>query len=190
MSLKKIIALSLAAGIGVGVLGFSQAKSSMNPNLEQMVSVEANTQELNPSKNVDVSNNNQKYELKIITGYIKSIDEDSLPVISSGWADVYNNETKQIEYQFLVEPGDFQFEHMRIYSEADKKVYNMLFPGPSNYQVGDHVKFKYEPMTILSFKELVGNYALSIGENPLINSPLQRGYFNIDGLIKRQDEGW
>jgi len=189
MSLKKIIALSLAVGIGVGVLGFSQAKSSMNPNLEQMVSVEANTQELNPSKKVDVSNNNQKYELKIITGYIKSIDEDSLPVISSGWADVYNNETKQIEYQFLVEPGDFQFEHMRIYSEADKKVYNMLFPGPSNYQVGDHVKFKYEPMTILSFKELVGNYALSIGENPVM-SPLQRGYFNIDGLIKRQDEGW
>ena len=65
----------------------------------------------------------------------------------------------------------------------------MLFPGPSNYQVGDHVKFKYEPMTILSFKELVGNYGISIGENPVM-SPLQRGYFNIDGLIKRQDEGW
>jgi|GEM_PF-2042486 len=205
-SLKQKILLG-ALIAGVGFFGFSPAKSINNATLEQKVSSEiatsaiieenASTAEWNdtfPRNYSDYAEKNA--DLKIITGYIKSIDEDSLPIIFSECAKALIPGTNDYEDISMVARGDFQFENMRIYSEADKKVYKLIFPGPSNYQVGDHVKFKYTPMTTISFEQLVKEYSnVPANSNTFVRSILppttpQRGYFNIEGLIKRQDEGW
>ncbi|MCX6709988.1 MAG: hypothetical protein NTV63_03500 [Candidatus Woesearchaeota archaeon] len=192
-SLKnKIILGALIVGIGA----FCPTQAISQVNLEDKVSTAVVSQEsaeplyrnTNPTTNsiiiIGEPVEQKEVELKSITGIIKAIDEDEIPILSSMMTVLYNASTKSMEPTYIIESGSFQFENMRIYSETDKKTYRVVFPGPSNYQVGDKVNFKYEPKTTLSFNELVDQYH----NGSMVNSPLQRGYFNLDGLIRRQGE--
>jgi hypothetical protein len=178
---EKILLGALIAGIGA----FCPTQAISQVNLEDKVSSEVVSRESaenSPSYYVNSPKKpvaEQSTGLKSITGVIKAIDEDEIPILTTVLTRDYSGKGT-----FSPESGLFQLEHMRIYSESDKKTYKLIFPGPSNYQVGDKVTFRYEPKTILSFDELVQQYSKSE-----MNNPVQRGYFNLDGLIRRGDEG-
>ena len=108
---------------------------------------------------------------KDISGRIIDIDEDSFGVMNSSG---YSN--------------DFRFECIRI-KTLDGKIYNLLYPGPSNYRVGDEVNFKYSPASRVSHRELLrvggGNFVRGIAGGGFNYVPLQNGSFEIDGVIKR-----
>jgi len=113
------------------------------------------------------------YQTKNITGKIVNIDEDSFAI--SGYKAGVN----------------FEFEHFRI-KASDGKIYKLIFPGPSNYQVGDEVDFAYKPQSQIDFQDIIyasdknelysheNNYAPTV-------SLIQEGYFNADGIIPRID---
>lgn len=98
-----------------------------------------------------------------ISGKIVDIDEDSFGIAHHGGS-------------------NFEFEHMRI-KALDGKIYKLIFPGPSNYIVGDEVNFQYYQTPRVSYKELCryGREKTSL----IIPVPMQKGYFDIDGVIVR-----
>ncbi len=100
-------------------------------------------------------------QTKRISGKIINIDEDSFAIGSS-----------------FRQGANFEFEHMRI-KASDDKIYRLLFPGPSNYQVGDEVDFQYKEQSKISFKDLFRNFK----ESQIYL--LQEGYFDADGIIIR-----
>lgn len=99
-------------------------------------------------------------QIKSISGKITSIDEDSL-AIRGGDAG-----------------ANFEFEHFRI-EATDENTYKLIFPGPSNYQVGDFVEFQYLPQTRVSYADLISAGGMSS------YYLWQKGYFDVDGLIQR-----
>ena len=98
-------------------------------------------------------------QIRKISGEIVDIDEDSLAV------------------GMYYAGANFEIEHMRI-KASNGKIYRLLFPGPSNYQVGDKVDFQYKEQSRISFEELLKSF-----EEPKYN--FQNGYFDIDGIIMR-----
>ena len=79
---------------------------------------------------------------------------------------------------------------MRIRA-SDGKVYRLIFPGPSNYQVGDKVDFASDSRTRVTYKELAEiTYKEKVdrkgGEvERCSRCVMQDGYFDVDGVIKR-----
>jgi len=101
---------------------------------------------------------------------------DSIPIKSLGEI------TSIDEDSFAIGMGNrganFEFENIRI-KDLDGKTNKFILPGPSNYEVGDKVTFEYYPKSRISYKELL--------EIDKVGStiPLQKGYFDIKGIIKR-----
>lgn len=104
----------------------------------------------------------QQYQTREFSGKIINIDEDSFAMYS-GYAG-----------------ANFEFEHFRV-ETPNGSIYKLIFPGPSNYLVGDEADFEYIPQTRVSYAEL-GHYK---GDFGAFASPLQKGYFDIDGIIVR-----
>jgi len=104
-------------------------------------------------------NKKQQYQTKNISGKIINLDEDSF-VLDIG--------------------GNFEFEHFRIES-PDGRVYKLIFPGPSNYNVGDDVDFTYKIQNRISYLDL------ATLANPEFRRgyPNQDGFFEVDGIIQR-----
>lgn len=118
----------------------------------------------------------EQRETKEISGDIINVDEDS------------------VAYIIGKVPTTFEFEHIRVltYSEEEKlQDYKLILPGPSNYQKGDIATFEYVPISEITYRDLV-KMGLSkdavedvTGLPPYITAlhVLQKGYFNIDGVI-------
>ena len=192
---EKIMIGALIAGMGF----FSPANAVSKVNLEDKISSAVVSQSVVSDKSAEPMYHNtnpainpvinrgipvieeEKIEYKTITGVIKSIDEDEIPIIAPVPTPFFNSGSGKVESIFMPQSGDFQFENIRIYSEKDKKTYKLVYPGPSNYQVGDKASFKYEPKTTLSFSELVSEYS---NNEKAVDYPLQKGYMHLDGLIK------
>lgn len=94
-----------------------------------------------------------------LSGKIISIDEDSFAVGHGRGG------------------ANFKFEHFRI-EASDGKTYKLIFPGPSNYQVGDAVDFRYKAQSKISYMDLINE----IGKDLYL---YQDGFFDADGLILR-----
>lgn len=193
---EKIVLGALIAGMGF----FSPANAVSKVNLEDKISSAVVSPSVVSEKSAEPMYHNttpatttiviggglqvieeEKVEYKTITGVIKAIDEDEIPIIAPVPTPFFNASSGKTELMFMPQSGDFQFENIRIYSEKDKKTYKLVYPGPSNYQVGDKASFKYEPKTTLSFSELVSEYS---NNEKAVDYPLQKGYMHLDGLIK------
>ncbi|MEK6969482.1 MAG: hypothetical protein AABW48_03570 [Nanoarchaeota archaeon] len=95
---------------------------------------------------------------KHLYGIIRSIDEDSFAIGYGRGA------------------ANFEFEHFRI-EAADGEIFNLIFPGPSNYLAGDVVNFKYTAQSPVSSLDLLTRGGMSR------TYPLQNFYFNTNGII-------
>ena len=101
-----------------------------------------------------------QYQTGNISGTIIGIDEDSFAMST-----MYGGTS-------------FEFEHFRI-EALDGKTYKFIFPGPSNYQVGDKVDFQYRAQQQVSYRDLLNDG--TVGDL----YSLQDGFFNVDGVIQR-----
>lgn len=104
---------------------------------------------------------------KEISGKIINIDEDSLPIaiIGAGGG------------------GSFNFENIRI-EDTDGRIYNLIFPGPSNYVEGDQARFRYFVQQNISYSSLIRNHSFGGGVSYTI-LPIQKGFLEADGIISR-----
>lgn len=123
-----------------------------------------NNSESNIRKNKSVQIEPQ-HETKKISGKIVDIDEDSF-AIGYNWRG-----------------ANFEFEHFRI-KASDGKVYKIIFPGPSNYDVGDEVDFQYRTQQRINYQDLIKDYEETKGTIYHV-FPMQEGYFDADGIVAR-----
>jgi len=116
------------------------------------------------SGNASTAQTKMQYDIKKVYGRIVSIDEDSFAMGA------------------FYKGANFEFEHFRI-EATDGKTYKLIFPGPSNYQVGDTVHFQYKAQPRISYQDL-----LNVGTAKNKDDKgwlLQDGFFEADGLIQR-----
>ncbi len=99
-------------------------------------------------------------EIRTVYGKIVDIDEDSFAIGG------------------LYKGANFDFENLFV--EADGKIYRLVYPGPSNYRVGDSVTFHYKPRPLVFYKDI-----LNEGERTRHHGffTLQDGSFRADGII-------
>jgi len=108
----------------------------------------------------EYQNIQKEYQIKNISGKIVSIDEDSF-AMGADW-----------------KGANFEFEHLRV-EATDGKIYKLIFPAPSNYQVGDSVNLQYRAQRRVSCQDLINE-----GAERLVSWPLQLCSFEVDGLIQ------
>lgn len=156
----------------------TEAPASTQKPIQKEVSYQAQLTESQPLTPVSGKSLDHPNGTESISGKITHIDEDSFVV-----------------YMASAQSGasaNFEFEHLRIKADdGERKIYQLIVPGPTNYLIGDSVSLQYKPLKRVTYEDLTlegcGEALIRFGSGiKHSNCPsLQRGYFNVDGIVQR-----
>lgn len=105
--------------------------------------------------------NGLEFKVRIlVSGVITNVDEDSF-FIKEQWGKIIN----------------FQFENIEL-TEYDEKTHRLIYPGPSNYKVGDKLNLFYDILfgSRIEYKDLAKKYYGNYMD-------VQGGFVQGDGII-------